>query len=533
MTTSHWTIESHRVNVVLWGLLVSAATLLRILLALHPGLGWDEIFSLAMATGHSLEHPANAAKPALGDYVEPPDPTPPSVFRRYLEHDELPAGPSRVIRAVVLSDTSPPLYYLLLNVWSRLLGTKDAALRLFSAVWGLACFPLLWSIGIDLGGRRTAWAACVFFAFSPLALYYSAEGRMYSLVWFLALVLAWSTLALAGRGPRSYLLLAWVFSAASGLLTHYFFAFVLMACLSWLLLHPTKLSRLHLTGLVLVTALTVLPWYIQVPEIMKQWRVTGMWAAEPLTWKEVFLNPCHLAWSYVSVAGVWGGSRRENMLAAALYAVIALVIVRQGVRRFLSERPRLLWLWALGAVVGPAVVDLVTHGSRSLTVRYALPGFPAAILLMAVGAGNLSRNVYVASLIFLPLIWLPATRKVFAEPSRIFEPFPQVSTLLDTWAELRDLIIAHSIPSGVLGLARYMGTDTPIVSWVVQLKQHSAAQDMPRFASSYERVAVVKIHDLEEPSPAEDWLLQNETLESRKKLCSAKAEVLFFGRELR
>ncbi len=533
MTTSHWTIESRCVNVVLWGLLVSAAILLRVLLALHPGLWVDEIFSLAMATGHSLEHPANAANPALGDYVEPPDPTPPSVFRRYLEHDELPAGASRVIRAVALSDTSPPLYYLLLNIWSRLLGTTDAVLRLFSAVWALACFPLLWSIGVDLGGRRTAWAACVFFAFSPLALYYSAEGRMYSLVWFLALALAWSTLALARRGPRPYFLLVWVFSAASGLLTHYFFAFVLMACLAWLLLHPTKLSRLHLAGLVLVTALTVLPWYIQVPEIMKQWRVTGMWLAEPLTWKEVFLNPCRLAGSYVSVKGVWGGSQRGNMLAAALYAVIALVIVREGVSRFLSERPRLLWLWALVAVVGPVVVDLVTHGSRSLKVRYALPGLPAAILLMAVGAGNLSRKAYVASLIFLPLIWLPATRTVLAEPSRVEDQFPQVSTILDTWAEPRDLIIAHSIPSGVLGLARYMGTDTPIVSWVVQLKQHSAAQDMPRFASSYERVAVVKVHDLGEPSPAEGWLLQNETLENRKRLHSANAEVLFFGRERR
>jgi hypothetical protein len=220
------------------------------------------------------------------------------------------------------------------------------------------------------------------------------------------------------------------------------------------------------------------------------------------------------------------------MVAAATYTVIALVILRHGIRRFLSERPRLLWLWALGAVVGPVVIDLVTHGSRSLTVRYAVPGLPAAILLMAVGAGTLSKKAYVATLILLPLIWLPATRKVFAEPSRVLDQFRQVSTLLDTWAEPRDLIIAHSIPSGVLGLARYMGTDTPIVSWVVQLKQHSTAQDMPRLASSYERVAVVKVHDLEEPSPAEHWLLENETLESRKKLCNAKAEVLFFSREL-
>jgi uncharacterized membrane protein len=161
-------------------LLFSAAVLLRIALALHPGLWADEIFSLAMATGHSLEHPAIEANPALGDYIEPPRAQPPSAFHRYMQHENPPAGMRRVIRAVLLSDTNPPLYYVLLNVWARAAGTGDAALRLFSSLWALACFPLLWLLGREVGERETAWTACVLFAFSPPALYYSAEGRMYS-----------------------------------------------------------------------------------------------------------------------------------------------------------------------------------------------------------------------------------------------------------------------------------------------------------------------------------------------------------------
>ena len=91
VTGSNSTIESRRMNVAPWVLLVLVAALLRIVLALHPGLWSDEIFSLAMATGHSLEHPANEANPALGDYVESRDPKPPSTFRRYAEHDASPA----------------------------------------------------------------------------------------------------------------------------------------------------------------------------------------------------------------------------------------------------------------------------------------------------------------------------------------------------------------------------------------------------------------------------------------------------------
>ena len=80
--------------------------------------------------------------------------------------------------AVLLSDTSPPLYYLLLNLWIRAFGTGDAALRLCSVWWAALSLPLLWLVGRQLGGDRTAWSACLLFAFSPVALSYSVEGRM-------------------------------------------------------------------------------------------------------------------------------------------------------------------------------------------------------------------------------------------------------------------------------------------------------------------------------------------------------------------
>ena len=109
-------------------------------LAFRPGLWGDEIFSLAMATGHSLEHPAAAADPRLGR-LRPAGrtPSPPPVFRRYAEH-ERPAGrdPAASIRAVALSDTSPPLYYLLLNGWTRALGTGDAGAQAVLAPLGRA-----------------------------------------------------------------------------------------------------------------------------------------------------------------------------------------------------------------------------------------------------------------------------------------------------------------------------------------------------------------------------------------------------------
>src|SRR6202795_3600768 len=64
--------------------------LVRIDIAGRSGLWPDEVFSLAMATGHSLEHPAAAADPTLGDFVEPDHPMHAEEFQRYLKHDNPP-----------------------------------------------------------------------------------------------------------------------------------------------------------------------------------------------------------------------------------------------------------------------------------------------------------------------------------------------------------------------------------------------------------------------------------------------------------
>src|SRR5207249_1210342 len=119
---------------------------------------------------------------------------------------------------------------------TRVFGTGDRALRLCSLFFTGLAVPLVWLLGRDLGGPRLGWTATVLFAFSPVSLFYSIEGRMYSLLWFFAAALAWVTLALSRRGPRPALLAAWVVLAAGGLLTHYFFLFAWFAFVGWLLL---------------------------------------------------------------------------------------------------------------------------------------------------------------------------------------------------------------------------------------------------------------------------------------------------------
>ena len=508
-------------------MIFSLAALARITLALQPGLWADEIFSLAMATGHSLEHPASEANSTFGDYIEPPEARPGTEFKGYLQHDKSPAGPQRVIRAVFLSDTSPPLYYLLLNLWTRVTGTSDAALRLFSVLWALACFPLIWLVGKKIEGKQTAWIACILFSCAPAALYYSTEGRMYSLLWFLDLSLAQLSFLIARRGPRPHLFLLWSINAAAGLLTHYFFVFLFSACFAWLVLHPGKMSRVQPFAMAALTGLLVLPWYIHIPESLTLWRVTAGWLDYPLSLKQALSAPFLLMWSFLSGRGIWGGSVWVDRFAAGIYMVLAIITVWQGFARLLGKHRQLLWLWLLGACLGPLIFDLIRNTNASLIARYALPGLPAGLLLAAMVINWLPHRFKVTIVALIILAWVPGIQGVFSKPSRPGEPFPEVVNRIAAQAKPCDLVIVHSTPSGVLGIARYLNTKTPIASWVVQLNQRRVHEDMNKLVTGREKIALVKIHYVGEKSPAEEWLRAHTTLERQEKLHSS-TEILYF-----
>src|SRR5437764_8686927 len=82
-------------------------------------------------------------------------------------------------------DGSPPLYYLLLHVWTSFFGAGDVAVRALSATFAIGTLPLIWLAGVRLGGRRVAVAALLLLAASPFAIRFATEARMYSLLGFL------------------------------------------------------------------------------------------------------------------------------------------------------------------------------------------------------------------------------------------------------------------------------------------------------------------------------------------------------------
>jgi len=180
------------------------------------------------------------------------------------------------LRSVAHTENSPPLWYVLAWLDVRLFGDGAVALRLPSALAGIATVGVVWEIGRQLAGRRCALAAAALVAVNPLFVWYSQEARVYALF---ALTSAVATLCCvrAVREPSRARMAVFALSGAVALLTHYFSAFLLLGMGLWLLRDPAR-RRAALAALAAVAAvgLALLPLVIAQGGHGTQW--IGRWA---------------------------------------------------------------------------------------------------------------------------------------------------------------------------------------------------------------------------------------------------------------
>ena len=129
-------------------------------------------------------------------------------------------------------DIHPPGYYLLLHLWSRLVGDSEFALAFFSLAFGLLLIPLTYALARRLAGRTGALWSALLVATSPYNLWYSQEVRMYTLGAVLGLMTLWCTLQMMDQrrsaADRGRWAVGYGLAAAAGLYVLYYFAFLLV-----------------------------------------------------------------------------------------------------------------------------------------------------------------------------------------------------------------------------------------------------------------------------------------------------------------
>jgi mannosyltransferase len=315
----------------------------------------------------------------------------------------------------VHSENTPPLWYALQWPIVRLFGSGAVALRMLSALAGIATVPVAWAIGRELedpgaGSRPLPRAALVcagFVAVNPLLVWYSQEARAYALFVLLA-ALSFLCFLRALRAPSARDL--WRFSAAASLalLSHYFAVFLLAPMIVWLLWR-LRAGRVPARGLAPVV-LPALVGIALIPLVVAQGGHGTQWIGEWALASRLEAIPQYYLTGYTGSAlghgvellvalpilagvlyGLWRGltpaEERGALLALAVTAcgVLLPLLLALGGADYLAPRNLVAAMVPLSALLA-----LVIVARRTGAVGLALAG------VVAVGFLALSVDVFLS-----------------------------------------------------------------------------------------------------------------------------------------
>jgi len=287
------------------------------------------------------------------------------------------------VPSLAMSGTSPPLYYLLMHYWMKLVPESEATARLPSVICGVAAVLLLYLLGRRLVDARAGLVAALLLAVSPFHIHYSQEARTYSLMVLLALLSWLALIRVLERGSPGRIII-WAVCSFVLLLSHNYAVFLLATQVVFVLVrghrHGLRPGR-WLVGVGLLLLLS-LPW-LRVLMIM----------IESLLGAEYWIRP-PVAGDFVRLYRMMCSDSGWLMKIDLLLVLAAMVfwwwrapVVGSGEEREgamkRSALPLLVcWIGlpaVMMAVASWTVMPLYQH-------RYALALLPPFLLLVAWGA---------------------------------------------------------------------------------------------------------------------------------------------------
>ncbi|MYD09350.1 MAG: hypothetical protein F4X02_04820 [Chloroflexi bacterium] len=251
-------------------------------------------------------------------------------------------------------ETHPPGYFLLLNIWSRLVGIDAPALRLLSVYFGLFALAFTYRLARLLGSPEQALAAATALAFTAYFVFYLHEVRMYSLLAMVAASTAWSYARIvhspAGASASSLIVLC--LSSAAAIYTHAF-GFILLAAIGiyHLIFIPKNKTWMLVCVAMIGAGCLYLPW---LPYLLQMLDIRTSYAAESLNWQQ----------SVLALASIY-----NNGIAVLVPACAILLIIQ---RKRLSAPGRFMVLLVALVVLVALAVNEFAPMIVARRIRYSI-----------------------------------------------------------------------------------------------------------------------------------------------------------------
>jgi len=265
-------------------------------------------------------------------------------------------------------DFHPPLYYLILKIWSYVFGTSEIALRMPSVIFGILTIYLVYLIGKELFNKKVGLIAGALLATSGLHVYYSQEARMYSLVALLVSYLVYLFLK-----KRWFL-----FSIILLLIGMTDYPALLIIPVFWILAKKDwkKLLVSHVP--------LVFSFLLWLPIFIKQLSVGLSVNINSPGWWKLLGQTSIKNLALIPVKFVLGRISFDNKyIYAAVVGVVSLVIIYLLIKSLKEfKKTSILWYWLIIPVILAAIVGFKISVLSYFRLLFCLPAF---YLLIAVG----------------------------------------------------------------------------------------------------------------------------------------------------
>jgi uncharacterized membrane protein len=319
-----------------------------------------------------------------------------------------------MLRHVVRTESTPPLWYTL-GWLVHHAGVPIVDVRLLSVLFAALLAVLVYEVGRSVVRPALAAVAAALVAVGYQPVYHGSELRSYELLALLATLLCFLVLRHAER-PSRRVEVALAATVSAGLLTHYFFAYSVVAVLVWLWLDPgARATRRRATFAVAAGCVCAVPW---APAFLVQYGHDRFWWIGAFKPRVVVKTPVRL---FVPHAG---GTLTLAVAVLLLAAAGAVVLGR-------SPRGRLVALLAL--LPAAIAAGAWAAGERTYAVRNLIETAPFLAIAYAAPLAFVRRRVAIVAVAATAVaVVAVVVVKRSAEP---FPPYQRIAKALaaDGW----------------------------------------------------------------------------------------------------
>jgi len=289
------------------------------------------------------------------------------------------------------NDFHPPLYYLIVKVWSIFFGTSEIAIRFVSIIFSLLTVYFTYKLGKLIFNETVGVISALFLGIAPLQLYYSHEARMYSMASLFSVLAAFYFFKfLKSKKNNIFDLTVYAFVISILFLTDYVSIFILVSFFVILFFSKNKNSTRYLFVIShFLLLVTFLVWY----PIFKNQIFSGLSVQNnnPIWWKvlgdisikNILLFPVKFSVGRIS----W----ENNFIYLFFVLVISSIYLLNLLKSFDKKSKNIFVILLMSLLVG-VVVSYFIPILLYFRFLFLLPFF---YILVAYGLSKQKENLFI------------------------------------------------------------------------------------------------------------------------------------------